>query len=142
MFKFIWPIGLVVLSNVAYQVCSKSVPKDMSPFASLTVTYLIGAGLSALLYFVFNKSGNMIGEYSKLNWAPFALGIVIVGLEVGYIFAYKAGWQISVAATVQSAFVAVVLIFVGWLLYKEALTFNKLVGVVICLIGLVLINRK
>ncbi len=142
MFKFIWPIGLVVLSNVAYQVCSKSVPKDMSPFASLTVTYLIGAGLSALLYFVFNKSGNMIGEYSKLNWAPFALGVVIVGLEVGYIFAYKAGWQISVAATVQSAFVAVVLIFVGWLLYKEALTFNKLAGVVICLIGLVLINRK
>lgn len=142
MFKFIWPIGLVVLSNVAYQVCSKSVPKDMSPFASLTVTYLIGAGLSALLYFVFNKSGNMIGEYSKLNWAPFSLGVVIVGLEVGYIFAYKAGWQISVAATVQSAFVAVVLIFVGWLLYKEALTFNKLAGVVICLIGLMLINRK
>lgn len=142
MFKFIWPIGLVVLSNVAYQVCSKSVPKDMSPFASLTVTYLIGAGLSALLYFVFNKNGNIIGEYSKLNWAPFALGIVIVGLEVGYIFAYKAGWQISVTATVQSAFVAVVLIFVGWLLYKEALTFNKLAGVLICLIGLVLINRK
>ena len=33
-------------------------------------------------------------------------------------------------------------IFVGYLLYHEALTWNKLVGVAICLIGLVFINLK
>jgi hypothetical protein len=42
MFYFIWPIGLVVISNVVYQICAKSVPRDMNPFASLTITYLIG----------------------------------------------------------------------------------------------------
>lgn len=84
----------------------------------------------------------MLQEYTKLNWAPFILGIVIVGLEAGFIFAYKAGWQVSTASIVQSSFLAVALIFVGWLVYKEALTWNKAVGVVICLIGLIFINHK
>ena len=67
---------------------------------------------------------------------------MIVGLEVGWICAYKAGWQISTGFIVQSAFLAVTLILVGYLLYHEALTWNKLVGVGICLIGLFFINFK
>jgi phosphate/sulfate permease len=54
-----------------------------------------------------------------VNWAPFVLGIVIVGLEVGYIYAYKAGWPVSTAQIVQAAVLAVILIFVGSLLYKS-----------------------
>lgn len=76
-----------------------------------------------------------------MNWAPFVLGLVIVGLEVGWIYAYKAGWQVSTAFIVQSAFLAVILIFVGFLLYHEAITWNKIVGIGICLVGLFFINR-
>ena len=142
MFAYVWPIALVVLSNVVYQICAKSVPKGIDPFASLTVTYLIGAAASAILYFLLNRGGNLIREYGKLNWAPIILGIVIVGLEAGWLYAYKAGWQVSTGFIVQSAFLAVVLIFVGYLLYHEALTWNKLVGVAVCLAGLVFINLK
>jgi multidrug transporter EmrE-like cation transporter len=110
MFNYVWPIAMVVLSNVAYQICAKSVPNDMDPLASLTITYIVGA--------------------------------VLVGLEVGWIYAYRAGWQVSTAQIVHSAFLAVALIFVGALLYKEALTWNKLVGILVCLIGLVFINYK
>ena len=53
MFSYVWPIALVVLSNVVYQICAKSVPEEMNPFASLTVTYLVGAVVSAILYFYF-----------------------------------------------------------------------------------------
>ncbi len=91
MFYYVWPIVLVVLSNTMYQICTKSVPSDMNPFASLSVTYLVGALASLVLYFVLGSAGNLIREYGKLNWAPFVLGIVIVGLEVGWIYAYKAG---------------------------------------------------
>lgn len=48
----------------------------------------------------------------------------------------------SVAQIVQAAFLAVILIFVGHFLYKEAITWNKIVGVVVCLMGLGLINMK
>ena len=142
MWNMIWPIGLVVLSNVVYQICAKSVPGGLNPFAALTVTYLVGAVVSAVLFFVLGKQPNPIKELSNLNWAPFVLGFVIVGLEVGFIYAYKAGWTVSTAALVQGVALAIILIFVGFLLYKEALTWNKLVGIGICLVGLFFINYK
>ena len=142
MFYYVWPIVLVVLSNTVYQICAKSVPNDMNPFASLSVTYLVGALASIALYFMLGSAGNLTREYGKLNWAPFVLGIVIVGLEAGWIYAYKAGWQVSTGFIVQSAFLASVLLLVGYFLYHESLTWNKVVGVVICLIGLVFINYK
>ena len=66
----------------------------------------------------------------------------LAALEVGFIYAYKAGWQVNTAAIVQSAFLAVALIFVGLLLYHEPMTWNKLAGVGICVVGLVFINLK
>ena len=142
MLSYVWPIALIVLSNTFYQVCAKSVPEGMNPFASLTVTYLVGAAASAVLYFALGSGQNLLKEYSRLNWAPFVLGLVIVGLEAGYIYAFKAGWQVSTAQVVQAALLAAVLLLVGRLLYHEPLTWNKLVGVAICIVGLVFINLK
>lgn len=141
MFSYFWPIALVVFANTFYQICAKDVPDAVSPFASLTITYLTGAAASAVLYFLLTKEPNLLREYSHLNWASFGLGIVIVGLEVGFIYAYKAGWQVSTAATVQSAFLAIVLIFVGLLLYHEAITWNKVIGILLCLVGIIFINQ-
>ena len=145
MFSYLWPIGLVILSNVLYQVCAKEVPSGMNAFASLTVTYVVAAIASLVFFFILggNSSGaGLAGEYSKLNWAPFVLGIVIVGLEAGWIFAYKAGWEVSTGVIVQSAVLAIFLLILGYYMYHEALTWNKLVGVAVCLIGLVIINLK
>lgn len=142
MFSYVWPIALVVLSNVVYQICSKGIPGDVSPFAALTVTYLVGAGCSLLMFFVTNTHGNIWKEISRMNWAPYLLGLVVVGLEIGFIYAYKAGWQVSTASIVQSSFLAIALLVVGTLLYQEAITWNKLVGIVICAVGLIFINMK
>ena len=142
MFNYVWPIALVVLSNIVYQICAKSVPDGFNPFASLTITYLVGAAVSAVLFFALSDSKNLWKEYGQTNWAPFLLGIVVVGLEAGWLYAYKAGWQVSRGFIVQSAVLAVALLFTGYLLYHEALTWNKITGVVICIIGLIFINLK
>lgn len=139
--SMIWPIALVVFSNIIYQICAKGVPKDMDAMASMTVTYLVGAICSAIMFFVMHKNGNLLHEYAKINWAPIFLGVSVVGLEVGFIYAYKNGWAVSTASIVQSAFLAVALIVVGAVLYHEAITANKVIGVVICLIGLYFINK-
>ena len=140
MFSYMWPIALAILSNVLYHICAKTTPEGIHPFASLTVTYLTGAVLSAVLYYVLAPQANLVKECGRLNWAPFALGIVIVGLEGGWLYAYKAGWQVNTGFIVQSAFVSVLLLFVGFFLYHEALSWNKLLGTAICLLGLVFIN--
>lgn len=142
MFNYIWPLALAVLSNVVYHICAKSVPDKINPLASLTVTYAVGMVVSLILYFALNRGAKLVDEYRKLNWAPFVLGIVIVGLEVGFIYAYKAGWPVSIASIVQACALAVILIFVGAMLFKETITWNKIVGMVVCLAGLGLINYK
>ncbi|MBP9988634.1 MAG: EamA family transporter [Ruminococcus sp.] len=142
MFNYIWPIGLVVFSNIVYQICAKSVPQNMNPFASLTITYSVAAILCAIMFFVFNKGESLVHEYAKLNWSPFVLGFVIIGLEAGFMFAYRAGWQVSTASIVQSSFLTVALLFVGWLAYHEPMTWNKVVGIIICMIGLIFVNYK
>ena len=142
MFSYIWPIALVVISNTLYQVCAKSVPEGMIPLASLTVTYLIGAVVSCVMYYLLNRDANLFREIRLTNWAPVVLGVVIVGLEVGFIYAFRAGWQVSMTQIMTSAMVAVILIFVGHLLYRETITWNKIAGIIICVAGLVLINWK
>ena len=142
MINYLWPLGLIVLSNVVYQVCTKSVPEGMHPLASLTVTYAVAAVLSLILYLALRKDGTIVGEYKKLNWAPFVLGLVIVGLEAGYIYAFKAGWPVSALQIIQAAAVAVILIYVGFVVYKEPITIKKTIGILVCLAGLYLINSK
>ena len=141
MASYIWPIALVVLSNTVYQICAKSIPETVNPLAALTITYLTAAAASVVLYCVLNRDVNLIQQWRQINWASIVLGLVLVGLEVGFIYAYKAGWQVSTAATVQSAFLAILLLVVGLVLYREAITWNKIVGVVVCLIGLAILNK-
>ena len=139
--SMIWPIVLIVFSNIVYQICAKGVPKNMDAMASMTITYIVGAVCSGIMYFVMNKNGSLLQEYVKINWAPVFLGVSVVGLEVGFIYAYKNGWAVSTVSIVQSAFLAVALIVVGAILYHEVITANKVIGIVICLIGLYFINK-
>ncbi|MBR2183449.1 MAG: hypothetical protein IJ858_08510 [Acidaminococcaceae bacterium] len=142
MISYIWPVALVVFSNTLYQICAKEVPGGVNAFATLTVTYLVGALASGVLFLVTGNGANLLQEYGRLNWAVFVLGLVIVGLEAGWIYAYKAGWPVSTAFIVQSAILAGFLLLVGYLLYHEPLAWNKIAGVVICLIGLYVMNFK
>ena len=139
--SYLWPIVLVVCSNIIYQISAKSVPTEMDAMASMTITYLVGAVCSAILFFVFNKNGSLLQEYSRMNLAPALLGLSVVGLEVGFLYAYKVGWPVSTASIVQSAFLSVALVVVGALLYHEAITPNKILGVAVCLVGIYFLNK-
>ena len=137
----IWPIALIVISNIFYNICSKETPAAINPFASLTVTYIVGAVVSLVLYFTINKSSSFMQELKGINWSSFVLGLAIVGLEAGSIFMYKAGWQISSGHIVHSIILTICLVFVGALIYREVITITKIAGILICMFGLYLINK-
>ena len=140
--NYIWPLALVIASNVMYQVCAKSVPGELNPFVSLTVTYSLGAVLSLVLFFVLNRNSGIVAEYRKMNWTSFLMGLSVVGLEVGYIYTYKAEWPLSTAQIIQAAILAIILIFIGYFAFKESFTWNKIAGIFVCVAGLGLINLK
>ena len=136
-----WPIALAVVADVAYQVASKQTPATMNPFASLTLAYLVGAVASAALYFVTSSGGNIFGEWKLANWTTIVLGLAIVGLEAGSIYMFRAGWDVSVGPMVKNAIIAIALLALGFLVYKEPVTGTKVAGIGLCLAGLWLINR-
>lgn len=136
-----WPIVLIVLSNIFYHICSKQTPDGIHPLASLTITYLVAAIGSGGLYCMLNRGGSLLREYRNVNWTAFVLGIAIIGLEAGSIYMYKAGWNINTGQLIHSTILAVVLIFVGYFLYHETITWTKAAGIFMCLIGLVFISK-
>ena len=141
MLGYWWPIILVVLSNTVYQICAKSLPADVHPLASATITYLVAALTTVILYHVLVRGSSLMREYEHVNWSSFVLGVVVVGLEVGMLYTYRVGWPVSMAVVVQSGFLAVSLLAVGALLYHEPVTATKLSGLALCLAGLYLLNR-
>lgn len=141
MFNYIWPLAIIIFSNILYQICAKGIPVQMNTYASMTVTYAVATLFSALMFFITTKGGNILNEFKMTNWATIILGIVITGLEVGFIFAYKAGWQVSTLATVTNAFLAIGLIFLGYFMYHEVISWTKIVGVLLCLAGIWFINK-
>lgn len=141
MFGYVWPVLIIVLSNVLYQICAKGIPSQMNTYASMAVTYGVATVVSAGAFFITSKGGNILKQFSYSNWATIVLGGVITGLEVGFIQAYKAGWKVSTLATVTNGILSIALIFVGLFLYKEHIHWNHVVGVAVCLLGLWFINK-
>lgn len=141
MLAYWWPIILVVASNTAYQICAKMLPADVHPLASVTVTYLVGALISVILLRFLSRESNFLHEYTRINWTSFALGVAVIGLEVGMLYTYRVGWPVSTATVVQAAFLAVSLLVVSSALFHEPITANKVIGVAICMVGLYFLNR-
>ena len=140
MWNLIWPILIVILSNTFYNICMKSMPGDVNPFGALMVTYFCAAVISAVIFVGMVGPSNIGDEISKINWTSVVLALAIVCLEVGYVFVYRAGWTVSTASVVANIGLACVLIFVGYFLYKENVSLNQIVGIVVCMAGLILIN--
>ncbi|MBP5212646.1 MAG: EamA family transporter [Pyramidobacter sp.] len=141
MFARAWPIALAVFSDVFYQIGSKSTPPNVNVFASLTLTYLIGAAVTLIAFYLSSGGGNVLAEMKNANWSALLLGLAIVGLEGGSIFMYKAGWAVNTGYVIKAIFIAVALVFVGWFVYKEPISLSKIAGIAFCMVGLFLINR-
>ncbi len=141
MFNYIWPVALVVLSNVFYHIIAKSTPNESNAFLSLTVTYIVAAIVSFVMFlFQGGLHKSIIEEAGKLNWTALVLGVCIIGLELGNILAYRAGWKISNASLIANIVLACILVFVGKFAYMETVTVKQIIGVITCIVGLVLIN--
>lgn len=136
-----WPIAVIVISNIFYHICSKQIPQAIDPMAFLVITYLVGATASGIAYFVMKPNGNIIHELQHLDWTALFMGLALVGLEVGCIFMYRAGWNVNTGQLVYSAILTIALVFIGYFLYHEPITGSKLLGVALCLAGLYFINR-
>lgn len=134
-----WPLFVIVLSNVVYNITSKSIPRSASPWAVLVVTYLVSSFLSLIAYFTFEEDKNFICSVQRTNWTGFVLGLSMVGLETGYIFLYRNGWKLSVASLLANILLAVILLAIGTIVYREHISIKQLIGMALCILGCALL---
>lgn len=140
--NYYFSIGLAIFSNIFYHIFQKSIPGNVNPLGSLIVTYLTAAAGCFLLFPLIPDQTPILAAFKGINWASAALGLAVIGLEAGFLMAYRAGWQISLAAGICNVIVSALLVFIGLVFYHEHLTLQNITGVVLCLIGLVLIQQK
>lgn len=134
------PLISVIVANIFYHNIAKCQPANANPYLSLTISYTISAIITFLLFCFYG--GSIKNDIVNLNWTSFLLGIAIVGIELGYILLYRNGWTISTAALIANITVAVLLLFIGFFIYRENISVFQLVGTILCVLGLLLIKVK
>lgn len=142
MFNYLWPLFMIIGSNVCYNLSAKGTPESINPFISLTVTYIIGAVFSFAIFMLSSQNKNVTECILNLNWASYALGFAIVGLETGYIYLYRAGWSVSRGPLTANITLALILLVIGRIVFKETISLKQIIGIILCLTGLFFISSK
>ena len=130
-FSFWWPVGLVVVAGVGYQVSAKEVAGGTDPLAALV------ASLTSFLIYAFTgKKGEKWKEIMSFRPAALVLGLSIAFIEIGTIFIYKAGWTMNASFIVTNALITLCLILTGAVLYGEKLSRRQALGIAVSFIGI------
>ena len=142
MFLFYFSITLAICSSALYHFSAKSTPANVNFSISLVVTYLVALGIVLLTTFFFPAKNGLVFELKQLNWASFLLAIAIVGIEFGFLLVYRSGWQIGLAAVLVNVVASLILVPVAIFVFKDKLNWVNIVGILVCLVGLVMLNWK
>lgn len=142
MFLFYFSAGLAVFSTLLYHITQKLTPGNANPALALIVTYITSLALCVLLLVFTPPPTGLKAALGQLNWASFGLAFALVGLEVGFLLAYRAGWNISLVALVVNVSGTLLLIPIGLAFFKEKLSPLNLLGILVCILGLVMVNWK
>ena len=136
MNRYFWTIGLVIISQIGYQAGQKSVPKAASTFVVLTIVYAT-ACLVCLASIPFVGRMPSINELrASMGWPTWVVAFSIVGIEVGYLLAYRTGWPIDLAFAVASTVTVVALAVIGVAYFGSPLNPRRLAGIALACISL------
>ncbi|AGF56925.1 drug/metabolite transporter (DMT)-like permease [Clostridium saccharoperbutylacetonicum] len=138
--NYLTPLLVVIICNVCYHLISKSISGTTNTFIALFITYGVACLISAFGFLVTSKN-YFITEVTKVNVSNVLLGLVVVGIEGGYILMYRSGWEISKGSLIVNMCVAIILLIVGILVFRDGITIKKIIGVALCIIGIFFINK-
>ena len=133
---------MAIVSVTLYQIFQKEISPQVNPFASLIITYLVAIAVSVVFWFFYPAGTSLLEAVKSANYASYLLGITIVGIELGFLLIYRAGWKIGVANIFSASVSAVLLIIIGMAVYREHLSLTKILGIGLCIAGLMLLNQK
>jgi len=142
MFLFYFSIILAICSSALYHFSAKSVPTNVNFSISLVVTYSVALGITFLTTFFFPAKEGVIAELKQVNWASILLAVAVVGIEFGFLLVYRSGWNLGIAAVLTNVVASLILVPVAIFVFKDKLNWVNVLGIFVCLAGLVMLNWK
>ena len=142
MFLFYFSITLAIASSALYHFVAKSTPPNVNFPVSLLVTYAVAFIVTLVGFFFFPVKNGLAFELKQLNWASFLLAVAIVGIEFVFLLVYRSGWNLGIAAVLVNVVASLILVPVAIYLFKDKLNWVNIVGILVCLVGLVMLNWK
>lgn len=133
---------ITVLATVMYNISQKSINQSVNPFLSMIVTYITAIIFSVLALIILPIDRNIISSLKQLNWASYVLGLSALGLEIGYLYIYRSGWNIAIAPLFVSIISTIVLLAVSIFIYKTKISPINVFGVGLSVVGLILMNKN
>jgi drug/metabolite transporter (DMT)-like permease len=137
-------LTIAILSQVLYHVAQKALPSGTRPFLLLAVVYAIATVSCAGLSAIDGRSPATSDLRPLLSWPVLLLAVSVVGIEIGYLLAYRQGWSMGLAFSVCSTATVVLLAVTGLLLFSENLNIWQIAGLGLALSGasLVVLHRQ
>lgn len=142
MFLFYFSISLAIASSALYHFSQKQIPAGVNPVVSVIVTYVVSLILCIILLFFLPPENGFMAALKQLNWTSYVLALSLVGLEVGFLLVYRAGWNIGLAAVLVNVVASLILVPVAIFVFKDKISLVNVLGIVVCLVGLVMLNWK
>ncbi len=142
MFLFYFSIILAICSSALYHFVAKSTPANVNFTVSLLVTYAVAFIVTLFTFIFFPVQEGVTAELKKLNWASLGLAVAVVGIEFGFLLVYRAGWNLGIAAVLTNVVASLILLPVAILVFKDKISWINILGIFVCLVGLVMLNWK
>lgn len=136
---YVMALVIVIFCNLFYHILSKSIPGNTNPFIGLTATYGV-AFIGSMILFWLTKDSIYANEKNSINIFNLLIGLVIIGVEGRYMLMYRAGWEVSKASVCANIVLAILLLIVGVGIFNESINVKKIIGVVLCILGITLLK--
>lgn len=133
---------VAIAGAAAYHIVIKLTPVGANPYLSLAVTYAVVTAVFAVGYVALPGSAAPREAFGQLNWTALVLGAVIVFLDLAFLMLYRGGFDVSLGQITTQSATALVLLVVGVAFFHEKLSMINVAGILLCIVGLWLINKK
>ena len=107
------PIVLVVVSTVLYQLGQRAIPAGANALVATVAAYVVATAGAVLLMPLLARDVALASSWRTLNYGTLLVGVGALGIEIGFLLAYRAGWAISNVSMVANAMVALALLLIG-----------------------------
>ena len=142
MIYYLAPV-LIIFGLVVYQIAQKSTDQNANPFVVVILAYLIGIAACIGGYFLFpRQDAEIVPMVRTAIWSAVGIGLGAAAIEIGFMLAYRAGWNLSLLPVWVNVCGAALLMLIGLIVFRESISIEKVIGILLCIGGLVLITLK